>query len=105
MASNKLLVTQLVDEDGDEIMDLLLFQTEIKAKSIKKFEIVEISKDERPKSETFCYARFVPERTDDYAWENNRVAFRIFGPAAQKMAEEGIPRGTLTSGVDAWLKK
>ena len=105
LASNKLLVTQLVDNDGDGIMDLLLFQPKIAAKSKKEFEIVEITEDERPKSETFCYSRFVPERTDDYAWENNRVAFRMFGPTAQKMVEEGVPGGTLSSGIDAWLKK
>lgn len=105
LASNELLVTQLVDKDGDGIMDLLLFQTGIGANSEKKFEIVKISEEERPKSKTFCYSRFVPERTDDYAWENNKVAFRVFGPKAQKMVEDGVPGGTLTSGVDAWLKK
>lgn len=105
LISNKLLITQLVDNDGDGIMDLLLFQPKIAARSKKEFEIVEIAEDERPKSELFCYSRFVPERTDDYAWENNKVAFRMFGPAAQKMVEDGVPGGTLSSGVDAWLKK
>lgn len=105
LVSDKLLVTQLVDIDGDGIMDLLLFQPEIAAKSQKEFEIVEIAEDERPKSETFCYSRFVPERTDDYAWENNRVAFRMYGPMAQKMVEDDVPGGTLSSGIDAWLKK
>lgn len=105
LSSNKLLITQLVDNEGDGIMDLLLFQPEIGAKSRKEFEIVEISEDKKPKSETICYSRFVPERVDDYAWENDRVAFRMYGPTAQRMVENGVPGGTLSSGIDAWLKK
>ena len=105
VASNKLLVTQLVDIDGDGKMDELLFQTEIGSKSEKQFEIVTISEAEKPQSEMYCYSRFVPERMDDYAWENDRVAFRMFGPTAQKMVEDSVLGGTLSSGVDAWLKK
>jgi len=103
--STELLVTQLVDNAGDGTMDELLFQPEVKANSEKHYEIVSIKETERPKSTAYCYSRFVPERTDDYTWENDRVAFRMYGPTAQKMVEEGVPGGTLSSGVDAWLKK
>lgn len=44
-----------------------------------------------------AYGRFVPEREDDFAWENDKVAFRIYGPNSGG-------KGTV-SGVDAWLKK
>lgn len=44
---------------------------------------------------TFC--RFVPERVDDFAWENDKVAFRAYGPAARDRAEN--------SGIDCWLKR
>jgi hypothetical protein len=98
-------VTQLVDVDYDGIMDVLLFQPKVAAKSEKTYEIATITAEEKPKSTDYCFSRFVPERTDDYAWENNRVAFRVFGPTAQKMNEAGDPAGTLSSGVDAWLKK
>jgi hypothetical protein len=47
----------------------------------------------------------VPERTDDYTWENDRVAFRTYGPVAQQMVERNESGGTLTSGIDAWLKR
>lgn len=43
---------------------------------------------------TFC--RYVPERVDDFAWENDRIAFRIYGPA--------IAGQNADSGVDCWLK-
>ena len=98
-------VSQLVDNNGDGKMDLLLFQVNIKANSKLKFEITSFDKNSIPESTDFCYSRFVPERIDDYTWENNRVAFRVYGPTAQKMVEQNIPGGTLSSGVDAWLKR
>ncbi len=42
-------------------------------------------------------ARFVPERLDDFAWENDLIAFRAYGPALRPGPED--------SGVDAWLKR
>ena len=52
-----------------------------------------------------CYSRIVPERIDDYAWENDKVAFRTYGPAAQKLVEQGKKGGIISSGIDCWLKK
>lgn len=104
IGTNTFLETQTVDNDSDGIADLILFQPKIKASSHLDFEVIE---GEKPSKETTisCYSRFVPERTDDYAWENNKVAFRTYGPVAQKMVEDKIPGGTLTSGIDAWLKR
>ena len=105
VGSTKELISQLSDIDGDGTADVLLFQPEIAANSNKKFTVTlkdtEVHSDDIPK----CYSRFVPERTDDYAWENDRVAFRTYGPVAQKMIEDSIPGGTLSSGMDAWLKR
>lgn len=103
--THKLLVTQAIDNDGDGVFDVLLFQPEIPISSEKAFEIVIISEDQKPKKLNYCYSRFVPERTDDYAWENNKVAFRAYGPTAQNLFEKGKPNGTLSSGIDAWLKR
>jgi len=50
----------------------------------------------KPVSETTTYCRFVPERKDDFAWENDKVAFRVYGPA--------LEYETITSGIDAWGK-
>ncbi len=44
-----------------------------------------------------AYARLVPERADDLAWENDKVAFRVYGPALRE--------GTEDSGMDAWTKR
>ena len=105
LKTGQLEVTQLVDIDGDGAMDELLFQPKMAANSEISFEVVSITAAENPKAEDFCYSRFVPERTDDYTWENNKVAFRVYGPVAQKMIEDKVPGGTLSSGVDAWLKR
>ncbi len=50
---------------------------------------------ESPEPTTFC--RYVPERSDDFAWENDLVAFRAYGPALSKGAEN--------SGIDCWAKR
>ncbi|MGQ8365517.1 DUF4861 family protein [Glaciecola sp. 1036] len=47
--------------------------------------------------EVKTYARFVPERSDDFAFENDLVAFRMYGPALREGKED--------SGVDCWLKR
>jgi hypothetical protein len=104
ISSNSYLETQAVDNDGDGVMDLLLFQPKISASSTKEFEVIPSDNPLGTKNIN-CYSRFVPERTDDYAWENNKVAFRTYGPVAQKMVEDKIAGGTLTSGIDAWLKR
>jgi len=105
MGTSQFSISQCVDENGDGISDVILFQPTIKAVSNKKFEFV-LNTDAKAKEPiNYCYSRFVPERTDDYAWENNKVAFRTYGPVAQKMTEDKVKGGTLTSGIDAWLKR
>ncbi|MEO9968150.1 MAG: DUF4861 family protein [Reichenbachiella sp.] len=101
-----LLSIQYVDNNQDEISDGILFQPTVPANGQSKFFLKELGAEEEiPTSMEVCYSRFVPERTDDYSWENDKVAFRMFGPTAQQMKEEGAPGGTLTSGIDCWLKK
>ncbi|MBR1932478.1 MAG: DUF4861 family protein [Prevotella sp.] len=46
---------------------------------------------------TVCYGRIYPERKDDYAWENDRTAYRVYGPALQKTGERSF-------GTDVWSK-
>lgn len=43
------------------------------------------------------FGRQIPERKDDFAWENDRIAFRMYGPA---LANENP-----SNGVDIWLKR
>ncbi|MFC5462703.1 DUF4861 family protein [Massilia niabensis] len=51
-------------------------------------------------------ARYVQERLDDFAWENDRVAHRTYGPALAAPAEPGSGKEVLvTSGLDVWFKR
>ncbi len=43
------------------------------------------------------YSKFVPERMDDFAWENDKIAFRMYGPALQATGE-------ISNGIDIWVK-
>ena len=103
------LTTQTVDSDSDGNADVLLFQPKVKANSETSFQLVKGNPSAEAKKEedtvAACYSRFVPERIDDYAWENNRVGFRTYGPEAQQIVEDSMPGGTLSSGIDAWLKR
>lgn len=105
--NGNLLVTQIVDNNLDGTPDELLFQASVLAKSKVIYTVFFDKKvlKEKPISQYTTYARFVPERTDDFTWENDIVAFRTYGPEAQRLVEEGKLGGTLSSGIDLWLKK
>lgn len=47
--------------------------------------------------DTLVWGRFVPERKDDMAWENDRTAYRAYGPALQESGERAF-------GYDIWTK-
>jgi hypothetical protein len=99
-------LTQIIDRDLDGSADQLIFQVDIKANEHKHYTITGTKLDNTPPATTVStYARFVPERIDDFAWENDKVAFRTYGPTAQAITESGKPGGTLSSGIDCWLKR
>jgi len=52
------------------------------------------------------FARFVPERYDDFAWENDVIAHRTYGPAlaAPDTGHTG-KEVTVSSGIDVWSKR
>jgi hypothetical protein len=44
------------------------------------------------------FGRYVPERKDDFAWENDKVAFRMYGKALEATNENAF-------GIDVWSKR
>ncbi|WP_317192155.1 DUF4861 domain-containing protein [Hymenobacter ruricola] len=106
-AAGTVLVSQALDNNADGQPDELLFQTALGANETRKFTVSGAPNGAaaRPQSPYTTFSRFVPERIDDYAWENERVAFRTYGPVAQQLTEAGRKDGTLTSGMDCWLKR
>lgn len=52
------------------------------------------------------FARYIPERLDDFAWENDKVAHRTYGPALAAAREPGSSKEVLvSSGLDVWSKR
>ncbi len=105
-ASGKIINSQKVDLNNDSITDYILFQTDIKAKGTKFFTLktdISVKTKEKQLKSTFC--RLVPERMDDFAWENDKVAFRTYGPKCQYLFENGNAGGLISSGIDCWLKR
>jgi hypothetical protein len=52
------------------------------------------------------FARYVGERLDDFAWENDKVAHRTYGQAlAAPVPEGGAKEVLVTSGLDIWCKR
>ena len=45
----------------------------------------------------FVFGRLFPERIDDFAWENDKSAYRVYGPALQRTGEKSF-------GTDVWTK-
>lgn len=56
-----------------------------------------ISKGQPEPFRSFVFGRVYPERIDDLAWENDRSAYRIYGPALQRNGEKSF-------GTDVWTK-
>jgi len=44
-----------------------------------------------------AYARIIVERAEDVAWENDKIAFRVYGPPLRESMED--------AGVDVWAKR
>jgi len=93
--TNRLLVTQII-EDGEN--SALLFQKDLApGEKIFFWVMKQPANLERPESKAATFCRFVPERKDDFTWENDLIAFRMYGPALWDDA--------VNSGVDCWLKR
>ena len=91
------------DAAGNEVLSQVIegrviFQTDFAAKEVKQFTVTP-GQPSLPQPKVRTFARFVPERADDFAWESDRIAFRMYGPALQK--QDGDATG---SGVDVWCK-
>lgn len=71
----------------------LIFQATVPAGATAEYTV---KAGEREAYDTLVFSRYVPERLDDYAYENNRIAGRVYGPALED------PR---TLGPDIWLKR
>jgi pectinesterase len=84
----------------------LIFQHSFKAGERNARFTVEKIDGVAPPFPVKAFARHVPERLDDFAWENDKVAHRTYGPALAAPAPAGSDKEVLvTSGLDLWFKR
>ena len=93
---SEFLPSQLLDLDLDGAWETLLVQVSLEAHETQELT-VENTDATFAALESKVNGRFVPERMDDFAWENDRIAFRMYGPALEASGE-------ISSGVDVWVK-
>lgn len=94
-------LVQAVDLDGDGAFDQVVFQTGFEPRATRTFDLT-LGGRTAPRKEDFrVYGRFVRERFDDFAWENDRVAHRVYGPALETWEKEPLT----SSGIDVWVKR
>lgn len=91
----------ILDAEGNQVPyqitydDKLLFQVNVKAGGEAVYTV---AVGEPIETEPLVYGRHYPERVDDIAWENDRTAYRAYGPALQRNGERAF-------GYDAWVKR
>lgn len=102
-AAGKELVCQTVDTDFDAFHkpDMVIFQSDFAANETKKFTVTSGAKQEHTPDQFKAYGRFVRERFDDFAWENDRIAHRTYGKALETWQGEPLT----SSSIDIWSKR
>lgn len=97
-------VTSFVDvQRGPPQYEQLLFQHDfVRGETEARFSI-EASPRPQPPFPNRVQARHVPERFDDFAWENDRSAHRAYGPGLE--TEAAGPDRMVGSGLDLWTKR
>jgi hypothetical protein len=97
----KEVLAQTLDLDADGTPESLIFQADLPAHGSRSFSLRTGDKRFYRKEDFRAYGRFVRERFDDFAWENDRVAHRMYGAALETWEREPLT----SSAVDVWLKR
>lgn len=99
--TSRVLDSQLIIPANEHVPTSVLFQSGFLPGQSRRFLVVAgIERDQQPPPQLTAFGRFLPERLDDLAWENDRIAYRVYGPAL--LAAPGETGG---SGIDVWCKK
>ncbi|MFI3265679.1 MAG: DUF4861 family protein [Rikenellaceae bacterium] len=94
MLDGQQVPSQVMFTDGDSAKPAtLIFQATVGAGAAVSYDVAVGVKEEY---EQQAFSRYIPERKDDYAWENNVIAQRVYG---QALSDE-----VHTPGVDVWSK-
>lgn len=95
-ATHQRIPSQLYSARPGADPDMLLLFIKLPAKGVENvsFHIDAAAPPQPP----LVFGREAPERKDDFAWENQVVAYRVYGPALEAAGE-------ITSGIDVWSKR
>jgi hypothetical protein len=80
---------------GKNTIQHLLLQVSVPMQSTILLSVV---KEKSSLHATKTYGRFVPERKEDFAWENDKIAFRMYGKELENTPKE------MAYGMDVWVK-
>ena len=72
----------------------LLVEAAVRKGGVARFTV---SRGTHPLFPMVCHGAKHPERKDDFAWENDRGAYRVYGPALERSRERSF-------GIDVWTK-
>jgi unsaturated rhamnogalacturonyl hydrolase len=100
--SSHILDSQIYSSESNSTPDKLLFQVDLAPGETRTFYILDASALAAvPPPIVKTFARYVPERHDDFAWESDRIAHRMYGPALETWQAEPLT----SSGIDVWVKR
>jgi hypothetical protein len=102
-AAGKEVLCQAVDTDFDarHTPDIVIFQADFGPNEAKTFAVSAGAKQVYTKEQFKAHGRFVRERFDDFAWENDRIAHRMYGKGLETWQGEPLTSST----VDIWTKR
>jgi Domain of unknown function (DUF4861) len=102
-AAGKELLCQAVDTDFDarHRPEVVIFQADFAPQETKTFTVSSGARQAYTKAQFRAHGRFVRERFDDFAWENDRIAHRMYGKGLETWAGEPLTSST----VDIWSKR
>lgn len=102
-SAGKEVLCQAVDTNFDEYHtpDIVIFQADFATGESKTFTASAGRKVVYTKADFKAYGRFVRERFDDFAWENDRIAHRTYGKALETWKGEPLT----SSSIDVWSKR
>ena len=100
MPPGKEVLCQAVDTDLDAYRrpDIVIFQADFAPGETKTFTVSCGPEAGLHEDQFRAHGRFVRERFDDFAWENDRIAHRMYGKGLETWAGEPLTSST----VDIW---
>jgi hypothetical protein len=107
-ARGRALPSQITNYQHDHhgaVYDDLVFSYDFAAGEKRAVFTLDTSATGTPPETPCAHARTVPERFDDMAWENDRIAHRMYGFALNSPIAAAAGERLRGSGIDVWGKR